>query len=996
MTVLGFRAVVFATLMGVGCSIGDPTPPVTPPPVTPPPVTPPPVGDPPPPAPAVYKRASMPPVYQLTPVGEYTRFTIGQLGAQVTLADADFQLLGGGFANNAASKMDEIKAQLSAEAGGTAVPDIIKFEDRDRSQLIPFRGNPSDVDLITLANGVKKAYSPLGGDLMTPGNEVAAINLDANNTRKLIKVGIHPVRTAVHPAGLVFVCNQYSNYISVIDPERDELLKVNGKEVEIKTEFYCSDLVFVPRSTAAPDDDEQDLYVANNWRGSVLKYSIDIVRDNLSGKITDVQRIDPPVAPAAESAPTKAIEGCGLNPYRLSLSVDQRSIFVVGNRGGELGKLDIGTGTCQRTAVLGPLPDVAQAGDILVAATTTIDRGYPAQEEGNRLPAKLQVPEFKSTGIDGNQHVTHPAGLLDSTKATNFEDLRNGLLTFDAQRLSSPQYYTDDISAEENFANQQKILKGSLPQAIVATANGKKVFVAMSGSDVVQQFDVVGGQFRLKAGATPLFQTSARPYALALDDAANPTKLFVATWGGETLEVFDINTAVRSAQIDLGYANLQNAAAKYPATTLERGEFLFYNTAWSNNGRKSCATCHTEELLVDGIPYANGATTPGWGHKIPANFNLATTDSYFWNGSFGNGSYAALASDFQTRSNCELIAFGYIEGITSDETQRVGDPANKHTLGAAGDQLCRPQVVAGKVLPANFDTIVNQINLTKAVRDAEIKKATANIVAGGLDFAQVARATDFYGVMELRIPPNPVAFLAQNAALDTGTAAKLTRGAELYVSAGCNSCHKRDNTRAPFTDGLNHGNGRNWAQGFIQKYSQDPRVLDIIEDANLPRALPFNMTQAVGAHPNGTPDREINVHNGLDWFIPGCFSVDDCLVFDDPGIVRGTAAEDERLEVITKVNLANADRGYVPGNVTDQPQANTPSIRGNWWGRNFLRHGAAHNLAEAILGPGHPLLKTGEVGWAIDALGNLDVHGNTSTMNAADFEALTLYVQSIE
>ena len=53
------------------------------------------------------------------------------------------------------------------------------------------------------------------------------------------------------------------------------------------------------------------------------------------------------------------------------------------------------------------------------------------------------------------------------------------------------------------------------------------------------------------------------------------------------LEVFDATTATRKRRIDLGYAT-----ADYPATNIEKGEYFFYNTAWSNNGRKSCATCH--------------------------------------------------------------------------------------------------------------------------------------------------------------------------------------------------------------------------------------------------------------------------------------------------------------------------------------------------------------------------------------------------------------------
>ena len=41
-------------------------------------------------------------------------------------------------------------------------------------------------------------------------------------------------------------------------------------------------------------------------------------------------------------------------------------------------------------------------------------------------------------------------------------------------------------------------------------------------------------------------------------------------------------------------------------------------------------------------------------HQVKPNHNLLTTNSYFWNGSFGDGNYTSLAFAAQTRTNCEL------------------------------------------------------------------------------------------------------------------------------------------------------------------------------------------------------------------------------------------------------------------------------------------------------------------------------------------------------
>jgi hypothetical protein len=956
------RKFILLALVATGC-FGDPPAPGTGDDGT----TPPPPVEPPPPAAAIYVRGSMEPIYQLTPRSEYGRFT----ESNVTMKDTDFTSNLNNFVA-VSQKMDEIGAQIAKERGIPSI-NLLKFaEDRQRAQQIPFRGNPSDVKVLRI-NGRRKAYLPLGGDLMTPGNEVASVDLDSRLVTR-IKVGIRPQRVVVHPAGLVLVCNQYSNYISVIDPRTDQPLKnAKGENVEIATDFYCADLTLVPKSVAAPDDDVQDLYVANNWRGSVLKYGLTVTRDGLSDQPVDI-RVTDPVAPNPISQPAAEILGVGSNPYRLTVDQSKRAIYVANNRGGEVAKIDLANlNNVKRIAFNAPVADVAQANDVLLLATTTIDRGNPNRTD--QLPQQIAAQPVSMKGLDGAQHIAHQGALFDNTKSYNFEDLRNGVLTVDQNlNAGTSTYFTDDISAEQNFVAQQKVLQGALPQAIVVNAARTRAFLAMSGSDTVQEVSIRAGAFRIADAPSPLFRTSERPYALALDEQVN--ELLVATWGGEVLEIFDLASANRKQRIDLGYAS-----ADYPATNMERGEFLFYNTAWSNNGRKSCATCHYEELLIDGVGFANGATAATQFHKVPANWNLMTTDSYFWNGSFANGTYAALAADFQTRNNCELILFGMIEGMASDPGVRVGDPNNRIRTG--NDNQCRPDTAGGAILPNNFNQIATIIDQSKVVRDQVTRQVT------GLGFLDVARIVDFYSVSELRLPPNPLTYLAARQQLDTGTIAKIDQGRALFQSAGCAQCHDPNNSRHPYADGLEHGSGAGYISQFVDLYQNDPRVTGVLG------ALPQVMLEAISGSQS---DREINIHlDPIDYFIPACFDVTKCLVFEDPISVRGNnALESERLDAIIKINLANADRGFIPGNLRGQPQVNTPSLRGIWFQPNFLRTGLAHTLKEAVLAPGHPLLGETERGYAVDALGNIDVHGKTSTLSAADYDALYLFVQSIE
>ncbi len=954
---------LIAFLLAGGCQVGeifqDPDDETDPPGDDTPP------GDPPLPAPAVYVRGSLKPLYQLTPRNEYGRFA----HEGVAMADTDFIAPGADFVS-AAQKMDEIASQLSQESGET-VSIITDSADRQRAQQIPFRGNPTDVDLLEV-DGVRRAAVPLGGDIMTPGNEVAVIDLDTAVVRR-VRVGVRPQRIAAHPSGLLFVCNNYSNYISIIDIRTGQLLRDNDGPIEIATEYFCTDLLLVERNVAAQDPDKVDLYVANGWRASVLRYGLEVVRDTLSDRPIDVQVVDPTERDPANK-PAIEIAGVGSNPLRLSLSEAQDAIYVANGRGGELARISIGEQKAtQRVALGAPTMDVVQVRDQVFIPTTTPDRGLLSDDEAV-IPQQVNADPVRVTGLDGASHEAHPGALFDGTRSYNFEDLRNGVFAV-GYLLSNqnPTYFTDDNSAEPNFVAQQRILSGALPVAAARNLAGSRVYLALSGSDRVQELEVSSGAFRLAPSGRD-FNTQERPYAIAVDD--DQDQLLVATWGGESLEVFDIGNGNRIDTIDLGYA-----APAYPATNMENGEYLFYNADWSNNGRKACATCHLDELLADGIGFANGATAPTAFHQVPANFNQMTTDSYFWNGSFASGSYTSLALAAQTRTNCELVLFGLIEGVSSDPDGRVGDPQNRVTDGR--DAQCRPQGTAAGRLPDNFDEIAGIIAAQKGVAAQIVEDET------GRDRDTVFRIVDFYTVSELRLPPNPLQRLVKGEELAPDDLASVDRGAQLFREVGCANCHDPDNTRHPFTDGLNHGAGANYAEQFSNTYGADQRVVNRLG------GIPQAMLEAIRP---STPDGEINIHvSPIDYFVPFCFDATSCLSFEDPIVVRGVEpAESDRLNLLIDINLGDPDRGFIPGNMPGQPAANTPSLRGLWWRTNFLHHGHAVTVGEAILAPGHAALREGEDGFAVNALGEFDVHGTTSSLSEADVNSLILYVSSIE
>jgi cytochrome c peroxidase len=503
------------------------------------------------------------------------------------------------------------------------------------------------------------------------------------------------------------------------------------------------------------------------------------------------------------------------------------------------------------------------------------------------------------------------------------------------------------------------------------------MYMAMGGNDLIQEVNVNLAVRPNTVTPSRTFKTQRRPFAITLDEPNH--RLFVADWGSDIIEMIDLNSGQSVAQADPGFAQ-----PTYPATNIERGELFFINADWSNNGRKSCVSCHFDEIDVDGVGFSNGATAPTAYHQVKPNHNLATTDGYFWNGAFGDGNYTSVAFAAQTRVNCEIIEFGLLEGPGSDPNTRVGDPNNLNKSNQ--DSQCRPVDAAPGEL-ANAATIAQ-------IKAAEVKISDARLLQiTGLGREELSRQIDAYSVSGLKLPPNPLsqmyqASLAGSNQLDSQTVADIKHGKDLFTSATCASCHDPNNTRHPYTDGVNHGSAADWLSRFIATYQSDPRITSTIG------TFPETMLDAlVPSH----ADHEVNIwNNPLDFFEPFCFDTQNCLRFDDPLQVRGESDESRRLSLLITVNLADPDRGWIPGDVVGQATVNTPSLRGVWTQPNLMHHGLVHSIREAILAPGHPALQPGETGWAVDALGNFNVHGVTQTMNADDVKALVRFVESIE
>jgi DNA-binding beta-propeller fold protein YncE len=954
----------------------------------------PPIGDPTP-----YRRFSLKPAYQTTPEAELDQFQIHGRA----LAASDFQTAT--VETSVEEKLDQLDLQLSEERGVASVdilPDGPGAEQRTRAAGIPFRGNPTDVALLTV-DGKRKAYVPLGGDPMTPGNQVAIVNLDSGEVTH-VPVGVHPQQVYAHaPSGLVFVCNQYSSYVSIIDSRTDALVQDGGIPVEVAARGFCNDLVVVQRDPVSGHPDEVSLYLASEYRSSVLQYDLDIVR-NASNEIETVDVLWPTGDDTA--LPVLEFSGLGASPSRLYADENQTRLYVASHRGGELAVIDLVGESVERVSLGAPAIDVVHVDGRLFVPTTTPHRGL--LKEGAPTAGDVQAAPIVVTGVDGQPSEIHPGARFDGTASYDVEDLRSGIfqLSVDLGGPGGPGigaeilYVTDDNDADDAFSAEQKQLAGALPWSIARNAGGSRVYVPLLGTDLVQELDVTGDS---PAGAPALrasgrtFVTRELPSAVAVDDAAN--QLVVASFGGDVLEVFDLASGDIVSEIDLGYAS-----PRYPATVIEAGEYLFATAKWSNDGRKSCAGCHSQGLSSDGLGFAIGTAAPTTLRQVRPMHNLFATGPYLWSGGAPGGNLGAMAFAAQVRTNCEITLYGMVEGPHADPAQRAGDPSN-FTASAVGDARCRPDTgsidpdtgLPGNLAGGTFSDIQAEIQaqeqlaaqaMTEAVR---VQLTSAGIVQDGSPLLRqdLERALGFYLVSELSLPANPLAQQLELELLDSYTRDRIEKGGEVFNQAGCASCHDPAAQGHPFTDNRNAGRGSDWARDFVTAYATDAAFLEILP-GGIPAPLavaadvPFLLTEPTAFQPV------------LDGLVPACFSAALCLRLDDPLAVRGSDAAEEARRLRRLATFYLAGPGFLPGAVVGQPMVNTPSLRGLWRQRSFLHHGLARSIPEAIMPPGHPALRVGETGHAASVDGTFDVHGSTSELTSDELDAVWLYLLTIE
>lgn len=145
-------------------------------------------------------------------------------------------------------------------------------EDGLQARAQPARCRPSRI--ATTPDG-RKAYVTLAGKEVTPGQEVAVLDVPSRRELRRIRVGGRPFGLALHPTGRwLVVANRHSNFLSVIDVRADRVVS------EIAVPFYCEDLVFAADGTRA--------YVSNFWLDQVLVVDL---REDAGRLVGDLRRL---------------------------------------------------------------------------------------------------------------------------------------------------------------------------------------------------------------------------------------------------------------------------------------------------------------------------------------------------------------------------------------------------------------------------------------------------------------------------------------------------------------------------------------------------------------------------------------------------------------------------------------------------------------------------------------------------------------------------------
>ncbi len=506
----------------------------------------------------------------------------------------------------------------------------------------PFRSGPR---ALAITPDGSKLYATLPGREGYPDWRVAVVDTKNQQVSKWIDLrppgqtkglrpiglGVSPLNANIYPVPYLVVLNQYGNFASVISTQTDEVIG------EFETGFYGEKLIFNAAGTR--------LYVTDRYKDEVRAFRVDpgpffVPIGEIATGTTDLERA---------------------NPRDLDISADGKTLYVANTLGHTIAVINIESDANRLTKVMpvgGLATDVKLVGRFGIVSGQETNTRLNGRESGHGLPTKLA----DGTVIKNNgQPLGYTPVMTDATKATTFDDIGSELNVFDTATNSFVFRYVDegrDISQLVtpgqyvdlgDHTAAQKIIKGSGPEQMSIVGN--LLFVSHAHDERVEVFRINPNP----ADPSQLLTEIGIEYTGGITPqgvVASPDGRRVYVANMQTEDVSFLNVGADGRLTRAGYLPVGVTPSTPDPTTGGHGQDLFatdeevglrwfFSDAYSDDHQKSCGFCHWQGQH-DGCQWNVAANAVGGVKVCPQNKDISDNWPEWYEGL--NNDFMAYAS----------------------------------------------------------------------------------------------------------------------------------------------------------------------------------------------------------------------------------------------------------------------------------------------------------------------------------------------------------------
>ncbi len=856
----------------------------------------------------------------------------------------------------------------------------------------PFRSWPTS---LALTPDGRKLYVSLPGREGYPDWRVAAVDTashsvltwvdlrPAGETRGTRPTGlaVSPANSRIYPVPYLVVLNEYANFASVVDTATDRVIG------ELSTGFYGEDLAF--------NADGTRLYVTDRFKDQVRAF-----------------RVDPgPFFTQIAEIPTGTTDLDRANPRDLALSNDGRTLYVANTLGHTIAVIDI-AGDANR--LVQTLPVGGLATDVKVAGRWGIVSGHETNsvlnqpETGHGLPKVVNGVPVRNNGSP----LGYTPVMTDATKATTFDDIGTELNVFDTATNRFVYRYVDferdrsllvvpgQVADLGDHAPGQKIIRGSGAEQIFI--QGNLLFVSQMHSDKVEVFRIdqnPSDPARILTWVGTEYTGGITPQGIAVSpDGRN---VYVANLQTEDVSFLELDSAgrlTRRGYVPVGVTGVTpdpvkgGNGANLFATDEEKGLRWLFNTAYSDDGQKSCGHCHWQSRS-DGNQWNVGANAVGGVKVSPQNKDISDNWPEWYEG-----------------LNNDLMAYA--------------SACNGEVVAAEKPNALFPQATEADRFRAREDYVLRKTEeSSRAVGRPDLSGKAFKVGYYDMAYLQI-----LWSQNETRLMPNPLTQFPS-----ASEAELVARGKFLFTNevaqggSGCASCHHNGNKITngevddTFQDYNIHEPGvvaettvdnegpftRLSNDYFFQKFGppQDEGGRQNISSRNTKHLRAFWDSVPRWLHHGGAHSlREILLAPDSPLLQPGERGFNFRTVrADHQRAVAGDFLGGPRVVLPTEVPITFGDsRGGLAGDgkgplyvSLDRPVRVSPPDAAYPEGRLELDRLGTNNLAPLVV----TVNGQRQINPAL-AANNIrvikDTHGKTSQLSARDIEALSAYLRSLQ